>query len=154
MKFLKFILSLLLPLLVGGISGWITADGIKTWYQTIHKPFFNPPNWIFGPVWTTLYLLMGISVFLIWIGPRIENQKNALLIFLVQLGLNFFWSILFFKFHAIGWALIEIIFMWFFILLMIIHFKRIKPIAAYMNYPYLAWVSFATILNGAFFWLN
>jgi translocator protein len=154
MKFLKFIISLLLPLIVGGISGWITADGIKTWYQTIQKPFFNPPNWIFAPVWTTLYILMGISIFLIWISPRGENQKNAILIFLVQLGLNFFWSILFFKFHLIGWALIEIILMWFFILLMIIHFKRIKPIAAYMNYPYLAWVSFATILNAAFYWLN
>jgi translocator protein len=152
-NYLKAVLSITICLAVGGISGYITADAIPGWYVNINKPSFNPPNWIFGPVWTTLYIMMGIAFFLIWKSQSPLKHK-AMLIFSVQLILNFFWSILFFNFHLLGFALIEILCMWLFILLSIISFYPVSKVAAYLLIPYLLWVSFASVLNFAIWQLN
>ncbi len=150
---LKLIICLIVPMLVGGISGVATVAGIKDWYVHLNKPFFNPPNYLFGPVWSILYLLMGVSLFMILQSKSI-NKKKAISIFFVQLFLNFWWSFLFFKFQLLGISMIEIIFMWLSILWMIIEFKKINKTAAYLQIPYLAWVTFASLLNLAIWYLN
>lgn len=139
---------------IGSISGIATAAGIKSWYLTLNKPFFNPPNYLFGPVWTLLYLLMGISIYLILQTPKTDMRKKAIIIFCVQLGLNFIWSFLFFKFQRVGIAFIEILLIWASILTMILTFYKLNKTAALLQIPYLLWVSFASILNGAIWWLN
>ena len=151
---ITFILCLLIPLLIGGISGIATADAIPNWYQTLQRPSFNPPNWLFGPVWTLLYLLMGISLYMIWTSPKSQERKRALQIFATQITLNFFWSIIFFSWHQMNWALVEIIALWIFIALMIHTFRKQRPVDGYLNIPYLLWVSFATVLNAAYVVLN
>ncbi len=153
-RYLKLVISIVCPLIIGGLSGLATATSVKTWYVTLHKPFFNPPNYLFGPVWTTLYLLMGISLYMIWQSSAKELKKKAIGIFCLQLFLNFWWSFLFFRFHLIGLAFIEIIFIWISIYWMIRVFSKINTTAAYLQIPYLLWVSFATILNGSIWWLN
>ncbi|MBK7212997.1 MAG: tryptophan-rich sensory protein [Bacteroidales bacterium] len=150
----KLIASLLLPLGVGGIAGMFTTEAIPGWYASLNQPSFNPPNWVFGPVWTALYILMGISLYLIWKQESSKQRDQAILIFMVQLILNFGWSFLFFYFRQIGVALMEILVLWIMIVLMLINFRRVKPLAAYLNIPYLLWVSFATALNAAYFILN
>lgn len=153
-RYLKLSLCITLPLIIGGISGIATASGIDTWYVNLNKPFFNPPNYLFGPVWSLLYLLMGVSIFLILQAPKSELRKKAFIIFCVQLILNFLWSFLFFKFELPGIALIEILLIWVSILTMIITFSKINKTAAYLQIPYLLWVSFASVLNAAIWWLN
>lgn len=148
------LICLLLPLLVGGISGYATASGIQSWYITLHKPSFNPPNYLFGPVWSFLYLLMGISLYIIWIKGKGKNRRKALRIFFIQLTLNFFWSFLFFKFNLVGVALLDILLIWISIVFMIISFSRVNKIAAYLQIPYLLWVTSATTLNAAIWFLN
>lgn len=150
----KFIISLLLPLGIGAISGLFTARAIPTWYASLNQPSFNPPNWLFGPVWTTLYILMGISLYMIWSLEPGKERNLALVSFGVQLVLNFGWSFFFFYFKTIGFAMIEIIALWSSIVFMLLLFYKMKPMAAYLNIPYLLWVSFATILNAAYFKLN
>ena len=147
-------ICLLLPLAIGGISGYATASGITDWYAHLNKPSFNPPNYLFGPVWTFLYLLMGVSLFIVWRSPAGPDRTQALRIFAVQLTLNFLWSFLFFRFNLPGLALLEIIMIWISILTMILLFGRISKPAAYLQIPYLLWVSFATVLNGAIWYLN
>lgn len=151
---LKFLASIILPLSLGAIAGIATAQSIPEWYATLNKPSFNPPNWIFGPVWTTLYILMGISLFLVWKQDPGKERNRAILIFLLQLLLNFAWSFIFFYFKMIGFALIEIILLWISIVVMLILFYKIKPIASYINIPYLLWVTFATVLNASYYFLN
>ncbi|HTE28857.1 MAG TPA: TspO/MBR family protein [Chryseolinea sp.] len=150
----KLVLSLAVPLLVGFIAGYFTVKAIPGWYASLHQPAFSLPDSVFGPVWVTLYLIMGISCYLIWILPASTDRNTALVTFCVQLVLNFAWSFIFFYFKLIGFALVEIIVLWVAILIMIIRFKRVRPIAAYVNVPYLLWVTFATFLNGAYFTLN
>jgi benzodiazapine receptor len=151
---LKFVISLLLPLSLGAIAGMFTAQAVPEWYATLNQPSFNPPNWVFGPVWTTLYLILGFSFFLIWKQERSKERNQAILIFLVQMVLNFGWSFLFFYHHLIGFALLEIIALWVTIIGMIVMFYRIRPLAGYLNMPYLLWVTFATILNASYYFLN
>ncbi|MGB3006227.1 MAG: TspO/MBR family protein [Chitinophagaceae bacterium] len=152
---LKLIISLAIPLAIGATSGFFTVSGVESWFQTINKPTWNPPNWIFGPVWTTLYVMMGIAFFIIWKSEiRSELKKSAIVLFAVQLVLNFFWSFIFFNQHEIGWALVEIIVMWFFILFSIFAFGNISKTAAWLMVPYISWVSFATILNYTIWQLN
>lgn len=153
-RYLKLILCITAPLLIGGISGIATASGIGTWYMGLNKPIFNPPNYLFGPVWSVLYVLMGVSLYLILQAPKSEIRKKALIIFTVQLTLNFLWSFLFFKFELLGIALIEIIIIWLSIIAMIFQFNKLNKTAAYLQIPYLLWVSFASILNAALWWLN
>lgn len=151
---IKFVISLLLPLSLGAIAGIYTAQAVPEWYATLNQPSFNPPNWIFGPVWTTLYLILGFSFFLIWKQEKSKLQNLAILIFVIQMTLNFGWSFLFFYYHLIGAALLEILILWFTIIGMVLIFYKIKPLAAYLNVPYLLWVTFATILNAGYYFLN
>jgi translocator protein len=153
-KYLKLICCILFTLSIGAISGIATSSGINNWFMELNKPFFNPPNYLFGPVWTVLYLLMGISFFMVLQSPKTAFKRKAIIIFIIQLTLNFLWSFLFFKFQWIGIAFIEIILIWISILAMIIMFNKVNRTAALMQIPYLLWVSFATVLNGAIWWLN
>jgi translocator protein len=150
----KLIASILLPLGIGAIAGIFTSKAVPVWYATLNQPSFNPPNWLFGPVWTTLYLLLGISLFLIWKQDKSKERYLAILVFLVQLALNFAWSFIFFYFNKIGFALADIILLWLSIIVMLIQFYKIRPVAAYINIPYLLWVSFASILNTSYYLLN
>jgi translocator protein len=153
-KILKLIASILLPLTLGAFAGIYTAKAIPEWYATLNRPTFNPPNWLFGPVWTTLYIILGISLFLIWIQDKSKERNLAILTFSIQLALNFAWSFIFFYFNRIGFALAEIILLWLSIVVMLIQFYKIKPLAAYINIPYLLWVTFASILNLSYYLLN
>jgi len=153
-QFFKLLASLALPLGLGAIAGLFTADAVPEWYETLNRPSFNPPNWLFGPVWTTLYIYLGISLFLIWKQSASKERNLAIFVFLLQQALNFGWSFIFFYFNLIGFALIEIILLWISIVIMIVLFYKIKPMAAYINIPYLIWVTFATILNASYYLLN
>ncbi len=151
----KLIISIALPVAVGATSGFFTATGVDSWYQTINKPSWNPPGWIFGPVWTTLYVMMGIALFLVWKSNTNEAlKKTAITLFAVQMVLNFFWSFIFFKQEQPGWALVEIIVLWVAILLTIFAFAKVNKTAAWLLVPYISWVSFATILNYTIWKLN
>jgi tryptophan-rich sensory protein len=151
---IKFTLSLLLPLTAGSVAGIFTAQAVPEWYASLNKPSFSPPNWVFGPVWTTLYILLGISFFLVWKEKPGKVRNRAIKIFSIQMVLNFAWSFLFFYFNMIGVALIEIILLWMSIAAMLYLFNKIKPLAAYINIPYLLWVTFATVLNAGYYFLN
>lgn len=152
---MKLLISILIPLLVGSSAGFFTSSGVNGWYAAANKPWFNPPNWIFAPVWTTLYILMGIALYLVWKADIAKSVKQtAMILFGFQLLLNFAWSFLFFKMQEPGWALVEIISMWIMILLTILWFGKISSVAAWLLVPYISWVSFATILNYAIWKLN
>lgn len=144
----KLIIAIVICEAAGAIGSLFTTPSIATWYKSLAKPMLNPPNWIFAPVWTTLFVLMGVAVFLIWKkGLKERKTKIALAIFAVQLILNVFWSIIFFGLHNPGAAFIEIIFLWLAILLTIIYFFKISKSAAYLLFPYILWVTFASYLN-------
>jgi len=153
-QILKLLVSLALPLGLGSLAGLFTADAIPGWYETLTRPSFNPPNWVFGPVWTFLYLIMGFSFYLVWSQRPSKARKQAILAFLVQMTLNFGWSFIFFYYNLIGLALIEIVGLWISIAVMLLLFFKVKALAAYLNIPYLLWVTFATILNAGYYWLN
>lgn len=152
---LKLIIALAAPLLVGWIGSLFTTPEINGWYSSLAKPALNPPNWIFGPVWTTLFILMGIAAFLIWRrGLNHKNVQAALAIFVFQLFLNVFWSLLFFGIHSPMVAFTEIISLWLAILALILAAYQVSRPAAYLLIPYVFWVSFATYLNYAIWQLN
>ncbi|MBL0183277.1 MAG: tryptophan-rich sensory protein [Chitinophagaceae bacterium] len=152
---MKLIISILVPLLVGAISGLFTSSGVNGWYATANKPWFNPPNWIFAPVWTALCILMGIALFLVWKSEAEKTVKQtAIILFAIQLALNFFWSFIFFKLQLPGWAFAEIILMWIMIFITILWFGKISSAAAWLLVPYISWVSFASVLNYAVWKLN
>jgi benzodiazapine receptor len=153
-KTIKLILCISLTLFVGAIGGIATVSGVSGWYVTLNKPIFNPPNFLFGPVWTMLYILMAISFYLILQSDKSILRTRAILIFCIQLFLNFCWSFLFFKFQLVGIAFIEIILIWLSIFVMLIYFYKINKTASYLQIPYLLWVSFASILNGSIWVLN
>ncbi|MEO4004286.1 TspO/MBR family protein [Flavobacterium sp. CAU 1735] len=143
-------------LVVGYFSGIVTRGSIETWYPTLVKPSFNPPNWLFPPVWTTLYILMGIAAGLVWNRIDFERDavKRALLFFAIQLGLNALWSYLFFGLHNTLLALVELVLLWLIIYETYLSFKKINKIAGYLLLPYLAWVTFAGVLNASIWQLN
>lgn len=153
-KWITIALCILLPLAVGFVAGRITTENVIAWYPTLIKPSFTPPNYLFGPVWTVLYLLMGISLYLIIRQPASFDRTKALTFFSIQLLLNFWWSVFFFRFHLIGLALINIILLLAFIVFMIRSFFKVTNTAANLQWPYLAWVSFATALNMGIWILN
>ena len=150
--YVKLISSVLICQSAGIIGSFFTVSSVSTWYVTLHKPFFNPPAWVFGPVWITLYLLMGISLYLIWNSKK--KSKPAMVFFSVQLVLNSLWSILFFGLQNPLFAGIEIIILWIAILLTIVSFYKISRTAAYLLIPYILWVSFAAVLNFSIIYLN
>jgi tryptophan-rich sensory protein len=139
----------------GAVGAIFTAPSIATWYAGLAKPQFAPPNWVFAPVWTTLFALMGIAAFLVW-NKRLERKdaKAALVIFVIQLALNVLWSSIFFGSHSPGGAFIEIIFLWLAILATIIAFAKISKPAAWLLAPYILWVTFAACLNWLIYILN
>jgi tryptophan-rich sensory protein len=141
--------------LAGILGSVFTASSVSTWYTTLERPALNPPGWVFGPVWTTLYALMGIAAYLVWKkGFGRKDVRVALGIFGVQLVLNTLWSILFFGMQNPGAAFIEIIFLWFAILATIIAFAKISKLAAWLLMPYILWVTFASYLNFSIWILN
>lgn len=154
-KTIKIIIVILVCVSIGYLSGTVTRDSITTWYPTLVKPVFNPPNWIFAPVWTLLYVMMGIAAGLVWTSDsEVKIVKKALGFFAIQLGLNALWSYLFFGLHNPLLALIEIVLLLLLIFETYKQFKKIDKVAAMLLLPYLAWVSFATILNASIWLLN
>jgi translocator protein len=154
-SFGKLIIAILICEVVGFTSGLLSQREVNTWFNTLNKPDWNPPAYLFGPVWASLYFLMGISLWLAWIGDTTENRKrNAVIIFGIQLFLNFWWSIIFFKFYSPGIALFNILLMVILIAITIYYFYFISRLAAWLLVPYIAWVGFATVLNYNLWWMN
>ena len=153
-KKLSLLWAILLCEGAGIVGSFFTFSEVNSWYRTLNKPFFNPPSWVFGPVWTILYLLMGISLYLIWKAKDKKEKRSGLRFFYIQLGLNALWSMLFFGIHSPAVAFAEIVVLWVTIWICIKKFKKVSKPAAYLLYPYLAWVSFASVLNLAIAVLN
>ena len=153
-KFLVLVLFVLGCLLVGYFGSFYTIASIPTWYSTLNKPFFSPPNWIFAPVWTFLYILMALAAFRIWERRKKEGAIWALKLFGVQLFFNAIWSPIFFGANSLSLAFVVIVVLLFFIFLTKKAFAKIDKISSYLLYPYIAWVSFATILNFSVWLLN
>ena len=124
------------------------------WYAMLSKPTWNPPSWVFGPVWTLLYFMMGVSAWLVWKEGGFAQQRRPLTLFLVQLVLNAIWTPLFFGAHELGIAFAEILLLWLAILATILAFRRVSTAAAWLLVPYLLWVSFASALNATLWWMN
>ncbi|MEK7451164.1 MAG: TspO/MBR family protein [Patescibacteria group bacterium] len=142
----KLVASIILCLGVGFLGSVYTVSAIPTWYASLNKPSFSPPNYLFAPVWTILYILMGISLYLLWTAKK-KGKGKAIKLLIIQLALNFFWSIIFFGMHNPQAAFFEIIALWIFIFLTVRQSLLISKTSAYLLYPYLAWVSFASLLN-------
>lgn len=159
-NFFKLVIAIIVSEAAGIIGSVFTMPSIPTWYAGLTKPALNPPAWVFGPVWTTLFALMGISAWLVWRrwdqgSPSTKLRvKTALAIFGLQLFLNTLWSIIFFGLHSPGGALVEIIFLWLAILATIVAFAKISKPAAWLLAPYILWVSFAIYLNYIIWALN
>ncbi len=147
-KWLVLAALLVLCLAVGGGAGFLTAQSVVTWFPTLVKPSFNPPSWLFAPVWTTLYIMMAVAAWLAWL------RKGSLVLFYVQLALNFVWSLLFFGLQSPVLALVDIVVLWTTILLTLLAFWKVDVRAGWLMAPYLAWVSFASVLNASIWWLN
>jgi len=152
---LKFIASIAICFLVAILGSVFTLPSIPTWYAVLNKPIFSPPNWIFGPVWTVLYFLMAISLYIVW-NKNLENKKKdkAIKIFIFQLVLNLLWSLVFFGLHRPLLALITIIILWFSIFITIKYFYKLSKTSGYLLVPYIFWVTLASVLNFAIVILN
>lgn len=151
---LGLIVWIALSFSAGVVGSVATAMGVEGWYRTLAKPSWTPPNWIFGPVWSTLYLLMGVAGWLVWKQAGFRAARQPLLLFAIQLVLNGMWSWMFFAFQRPDWALANIVLLWLAIVATIVAFFRRSFLAGLLLVPYLAWVSFATILNFAIWRLN
>lgn len=149
----KLVIAILIPQVSGVLGALVTVSSVGSWYQTINKPSFNPPSWIFGPVWTSLYIMIGISLYLIWKSNHLFKKK-AMWLFGIQMVLNALWSPAFFGLESPLLGLIVIIPLWVSILACIKVFKPISNLAAYLFIPYFLWVSFATLLNASIWYLN
>lgn len=145
---------LLVCTVVAGVGGVVTAGAVRTWYPNLRKPSWNPPSRLFGPVWSVLYLMMAVAAWLIWRARDVGDVTNALGLFGAQLAFNLSWSVIFFGLRKPGWALGEIVLLWLLIAATILTFSMHDPIAAALLLPYLAWVTFAAVLNNAIFRLN
>ena len=154
-KFLPPVLFILASQLAGIIGSVFTANSVRTWYVDINKPDFNPPGWIFGPVWITLYTLMGLAAYLVW-KNRADSHiaKYATILFFVHLAFNTLWSILFFGLRNPAWAFFEIIILWLMILALIALYYQVNKTSALLLVPYILWVSFAAVLNFYIWRLN
>ncbi len=155
MRVFRLLISIAIPLLAAIIGSLFTVSALSGWYGSLAKPFFNPPNWLFAPVWTALYIMMGVALYYVWESAADRYQKQAAVtLFFVQLAVNVLWSILFFGLKLPLLAVFEIIILWLLIALTISAFGRINKLSAILLWPYLAWVTFATFLNAAIVWLN
>lgn len=153
----KLALSLIIPQVAGFLGSLFTTPAIPTWYATIPKPSFTPPSWVFAPVWTTLFVLMGIALFLVWSHEPKEGEKkkkelkrSGITLFGIQLGLNVLWSILFFGLHSPKSAFFEIMILWIAIGATIVEFYKTSKTAAWLLVPYIAWVGYAALLTYSF----
>lgn len=155
-KINKILVMIVTCVALGYFSGLVTREGVETWYPTLQKPAFNPPNAIFGPVWTVLYVMMGIAAGLVWDKIEVQKEivKKGLMFFAIQLALNLLWSYLFFGLHNPLLALIEIVLLWLMIYETFTKFIKVDKIAGYLLIPYLLWVTFAAVLNGSIWWMN
>lgn len=152
---LKFMISILICLAVGFIGSFFTSYSVSTWYATLNKPSFTPPNSVFMPVWTSLYLLLGISLFLVWRqGTDHKIVRTAISLFFIQLLFNLLWSMLFFGLRSPLAGFLDIALLWVFILLTILAFYSVSKTAALLLLPYFLWVCFASILNFSIWKLN
>ena len=153
--YIRIILCVIICLAVGYLSSIVTQSSIKTWYPTITKPSFNPPNWVFAPVWTTLFFLMAVALYIIWSGRnKKKTRKKAVQLYFGQLAANVAWSGIFFGLHSIGLAFIEIIFLLILITYCLLAFSRINRAAGWLMFPYFLWVCFATVLNLSLWLVN
>ena len=150
----RLVISLAAPLAVAFVSGLATADGVREWYPELVKPSFTPPSWVFGPTWTVLYLMMGVSAWLVWRRQDETDVRRPLAWFAVQLGLNALWSILFFGLRSPTAAMVDILLLWLAIGATVREFARVSRPAAALLLPYWAWVSFAAALNAGIWLLN
>ena len=151
----RLILSILIPHLVGIGAGIATASSVQDWYPNLRKPSWNPPNWVFGPAWALLYTMMGVALYRVW-GMGTDNPavRWALILFGVQLVFNGLWSLLFFGMRSPGLGLVEVIFLWLSVVATTVAFGLLDPVSWFLLVPYVAWVTFAAVLNGAVWWLN
>lgn len=157
MKFnpIAFVVNIAIPLAIGATGAFFTASSVKTWYVTLSKPSFNPPNTIFAPVWTTLYIIIGIAAYLVWQKRNtIKHFPRTVSIYFIQLILNLMWSFIFFYAHQIGVALFEIVCLLLVVIINAVMFYKINRIAGLLFIPYILWVSFATVLTYNIFILN
>lgn len=145
---------LVLCFTVAAVGSWVTATSVNAWFPTLNKPSFNPPAWVFGPVWTVLYALMAVAAWRVWRQAGFRVGRAALTAFGLQLALNLSWSVIFFGLKSIDMAVVCIVALWLAIAITIALFRRIDQWAAWLLLPYLAWVSFAAILNMAIWKLN
>lgn len=154
-KKLLLIISILISVGLGSLGTFFTKTGPGSWYEALIKPSFNPPNWIFGPVWTILFILMGISLYLVWRhGIKDKLVKKGVTMFFIQFGFNIVWSYFFFTLQNPRLAFLEIIALWLAISALMINFYRVDKRAVWLLWPYLAWVTFAAFLNYAIWQLN
>ena len=151
-SFLKLAASLLICFSASGLGAWVTSSSVRTWYLELARPSWNPPGWLFGPVWTLLFVMMGVSLWLVWMSPT--RNRKAFVLFGIQLGLNVLWSCLFFGVRSPGLAFIEIFLLVSAILITFFAFLEVNKKAAWLLVPYLMWTLFATVLNGTIWWLN
>jgi tryptophan-rich sensory protein len=155
LSILKLISSIFLCFAAGAVGSLFTVKEVRGWFQTLQKPPFAPPDWIFGPVWTVLYVLMGIAFYLIWMSDVPKPFRNfAMILFMAHLIFNALWSVLFFGMHSPAWAMVDIIVLWIMVMALIGVFWTISQIAGLLLVPYGCWVSFAMVLNYAFWRLN
>ncbi|VVB74471.1 TspO/MBR family protein [Candidatus Tiddalikarchaeum anstoanum] len=151
----KLIISILITEGAGLAGSIFTVSQIPTWYVALVKSPITPPNWLFGPMWTILYLLMGLSLYIVWKkGIKSSQSKLSVSLFAIQLALNILWSVIFFGMHSLIGGVITIVFLWFFILGDIVETREVDKVAAYALLPYLAWVTIATLLNISILWFN
>jgi len=150
----KLVMSLIICQLAGFIGSLFTAPAIPNWYASLQKPSFTPPSWLFSPVWIFLFVLMGLTLYILWQADSKKEAKIALLFFALQLILNMLWSVIFFGLRSPMWAFIEIIILWLAIFLTIWKSLKVSKAAGYLLLPYIIWVSFAAILNCSLWKLN
>ncbi len=140
-------ISIIIPLVAAFLGSFFTSPAVKTWYLIINKPSWNPPSWLFAPVWTTLFILMGVALYLVWSAKMSNKVRCAMKTFAVQLILNILWSVFFFGMRNFWLAFGEIVFLWVAIGLTIVDFSKVNKTAAWLLVPYIMWVSFASYLN-------
>jgi len=155
MNYKRLIVSLALPQLAGIAGSLFTVSAIPDWYANLQKPLLSPPNWVFGSVWTLLYILMGVSVYLVWqrVGDS-KKDRRVLWLFWIHLFFNALWSVIFFGLHNPGAALVNLIIIWLFVIVLISKFWRVRKLSSCLLIPYLLWVSFAGYLNYHIWILN
>jgi tryptophan-rich sensory protein len=150
----KLLVSIAVPLLAGFGSSLFTFNSIPTWYASLNKPWFSPPNVVFAPVWTILYILMGVALFLIWRSPRNRTRDRGIALFAAQLAVNIAWTLAFFGLQNTLYGVLTIVPLWILIAATICQFYKVDKWASYLLVPYLVWVSIATALNASVYLLN